>query len=93
MPSRPPQGRSHPRPGRSPPGRLRADLAARARASDTGPTATPEANRAALTRWRNEPDLACVRDPGELGKLAPDERKEYIALWADVAAVLARTAK
>jgi hypothetical protein len=69
---------------------LRADLAARARAIDAVPAATPEANRVALTRWRNEPDLACVRDPGALGKLGPDERKEYLALWADVGAVLAR---
>jgi hypothetical protein len=38
-----------------------------------------------------EPELACVRDPSELNKLAPDERKEFLALWADVAAVLART--
>jgi serine/threonine-protein kinase len=72
---------------------LRADLAARARALGAGPPATRGSNRVALTRWGNEPDLACVRDPGELDKLAPDERKEYLALWADVAAVLARTAK
>jgi serine/threonine-protein kinase len=70
---------------------LRADLAARARAIDTGSPATRGANRLALTRWRNEPDLAGVRDPGELNKLAADERKECLALWADVAAVLART--
>jgi serine/threonine-protein kinase len=72
---------------------LRADLAARARAWDADPTATRGAVRQALTRWRNEADLACVRDPGALDKLAPDEREEYLALWADVAAVLARTAK
>jgi serine/threonine-protein kinase len=72
---------------------LRADLAARARAIDTGPTVAPEANRVALTRWRHEPDLACVRDPGGLGKLGADERKQYLALWADVAAVLARARK
>ena len=80
----------HPRRDRSPPGRLRADLAARARAIDSGPTATPEANRVALTRWRNEPDLTGVRDPGELAKLGAHEREEYLALWADVAAVLVR---
>jgi hypothetical protein len=34
-----------------------------------------------------------VRDPHELEKLAADERKEYFALWADVAAVLGRTEK
>jgi serine/threonine-protein kinase len=71
---------------------LRADLAARARAFDAGPAARGDA-RTALNRWRSEPDLACVRDPGELGKLAADERKEYLALWTEVAAVLARTEK
>jgi hypothetical protein len=34
-----------------------------------------------------------VRDPGELNKLAADEGKQYLALWADVDAVLARTKK
>jgi serine/threonine-protein kinase len=72
---------------------LRADLAARARALDADPTAARGAVRAALARWRKEPDLACVRDPGELDRLAADERKEYLALWAEVAAVLARTEK
>jgi serine/threonine-protein kinase len=70
---------------------LRADLAARAR--DVGSTATRGANRMALTRWRHEPDLAGLREPGELDKLTADERKECLALWAEVAAVLARTQK
>jgi hypothetical protein len=47
----------------------------------------------ALTRWRHEPDLAGLREPGELERLAEDERKECLALWAEVAAVLARTQK
>jgi serine/threonine-protein kinase len=70
---------------------LRAELAARGRALDADPKAARRGVREALTRWRKEPDLACVRDPGELNKLAAHERKEYLALWADVAAVLART--
>jgi hypothetical protein len=49
--------------------------------------------RDALTRWQMESELACVRDPSELIKLAPDERKEFLTLWAEVAAVLARTEK
>jgi serine/threonine-protein kinase len=68
---------------------LRADLAARAR--DVGSTATRGANRMALTRWRHEPDLAGLREPGELDKLSADERKECLALWAEVVAVLTRT--
>jgi hypothetical protein len=46
-----------------------------------------------LTNWRGDPALACVREPGELEKLARDECKEYLALWAEVAAALARTEK
>ncbi len=70
---------------------LRADLAAQARAIDSARAPTRAPVRLALTRWRNEPDLACVRDPDELEKLAADERTEYLKLWADVAALLART--
>jgi serine/threonine-protein kinase len=72
---------------------LRAELAARARAIEAGPTATRGANRLALTGWRNEPDLAGLREPAELNKLPADERKEYLALWAEVAAVLGGTDK
>jgi serine/threonine-protein kinase len=71
---------------------LRTDLAARARALDSGPAASPGANRMALTRWRNEPDLACVRDPGALEKLPPAERQEFRALWSDLDARLGATA-
>ena len=72
---------------------LRADLAARARAVDADPTGASRNVREALTRWRKEPDLAGVREPGGLDKLDVNERKEFVALWADVSAVLARTEK
>jgi serine/threonine-protein kinase len=68
---------------------LRADLAAWVRLLDRNPAARGDLWKA-LTLWRVDPDLACVRDPGELAKLAEGERKEYLALWAEVAAVLAR---
>jgi serine/threonine-protein kinase len=71
---------------------LRAELAARVRTLDTDPAARLGVCEA-LTRWCKEPDLACVRDPVELNKLAADERTEYLAIWAEVAAVLARTGK
>jgi serine/threonine-protein kinase len=67
---------------------LRADLAAWVRQLDSKPTARGDAWKA-LTLWRMDPDLACVRNPGELNKLAEGERKEYLAIWAEVAAVLA----
>jgi serine/threonine-protein kinase len=72
---------------------LRAELAARVRSLDADPTAARLGVREALTRWQKEPDLACVRDPGELDRLPADERKEYLAIWADLAAVLARPEK
>jgi hypothetical protein len=73
---------------------LRADLTALVRSLESDPKQS-EPVRESLTRWREEPDLACVRDQSELNKLAcsPDERKEWLALWAEVAAVLARTKK
>jgi len=43
-----------------------------------------------LTFWQDEPDLAGLREPAGLERLAEDERKDCLALWADVGAVLAR---
>jgi hypothetical protein len=42
-----------------------------------------------LTEWKNEPDLAPVRDPSWLAAMPPADRKEWEALWRDVDAVLA----
>ena len=64
---------------------LCADLASRARAFDAGSPETRAAIRLALTRWRIEPDFACLREPGELNKLPADERNQCLALWNEVA--------
>src|SRR5262249_23483273 len=72
---------------------LKADLVARARALDAGPAATRGTARMAVPRLRNEPNLACVREPGELDKLSRAEQKEYLAIWQDLDAILARTRK
>jgi serine/threonine-protein kinase len=72
---------------------LQADLDVWARMLEHGSPAARERAKKMLTRWRDDPDLACVRDPGELDKLAADERQEFLALWADVAAALARAQK
>jgi len=69
---------------------LRADLAARVHAFDADPTAARAGVRKALRRWREDPDLTCVRNPGELEKLNADERKEYDALWQAVGMLLSR---
>jgi serine/threonine-protein kinase len=71
---------------------LQADLAAWVRLLDRNPAARGDAWKA-LTLWQLDPDLACVRDPGELDKLPEAEWKEYLAIWAEVAAVLARIEK
>jgi tetratricopeptide (TPR) repeat protein/tRNA A-37 threonylcarbamoyl transferase component Bud32 len=41
-----------------------------------------------LTHWRDDPELASVRDPAALGKLPDAERDACKKLWADVAALL-----
>jgi hypothetical protein len=38
------------------------------------------------------PDLVGVREPGALEKLSDEERKEWLALWREVEALLSRTA-
>jgi serine/threonine-protein kinase len=72
---------------------LRADLTAWVGWLDGDPAARRAVVHQALTYWQENPDLACVRDPGELGKLTADERKEFVAFWTEAAAVLARTEK
>jgi serine/threonine-protein kinase len=69
---------------------LQADLAGRVHAFEADPNATRAGLHKALTSWREDPDLAWVRDPGELNKLGADERKAFRALWAEVEAVLVR---
>jgi serine/threonine-protein kinase len=70
---------------------LQADLTAWGQKLDSNSPPTAGDAQSALTQWRDDPELACVRDPGELDKLAPNERKEYRELWAQVDAALART--
>jgi eukaryotic-like serine/threonine-protein kinase len=68
---------------------LRADLAAweqRARQSESSRATA----RQTLAHWREDPDLAGVRDPAELAKLPPEERREWERLWADAGALLSR---
>jgi hypothetical protein len=47
---------------------------------DADPRAAHWAVREALTRWKKDPDLACVREPSESNKLGAHEQKEYLAL-------------
>jgi len=72
---------------------LRADLRARVHAADSDPKTARAVLQQPLTRWCEDPDLASVRDSAELEKLNAEERKEFLALWAEVGNVLARTQK
>jgi len=69
---------------------LEADLAAWTRKLEAGPAATRALARRQLIHWRSDPNLAGLREPGALEAMSPDERKECLALWKEVAAVLGR---
>jgi serine/threonine-protein kinase len=69
---------------------LRADLVAWARMLDSDSPAARNLAKRMLTLWQEEPDLAGLRERAGLEKLAEDERKGCLALWAEVGAVLAR---
>jgi len=69
---------------------LRADLTAWDQALSSAPAAGEP--RQILTNWRDDPDLAGLRDSRALEKLSAEERKEWLALWREVDVLLSRTA-
>jgi serine/threonine protein kinase/tetratricopeptide (TPR) repeat protein len=71
---------------------LRADLVAWSRLLDRQPNQAGSAAWAtnALRRWLAEPDLAGVRGPQALAKLAETERQSWQQFWDEVAAMLTR---
>jgi eukaryotic-like serine/threonine-protein kinase len=69
---------------------LRADLAAWAEVLDGNPDGTRQGVRQQLARWRSDPELAGLREPAGLDKLSAEERKDCLALWAEVGALLGR---
>lgn len=42
-----------------------------------------------LTRWKNDPELASVRDPEAMASMPADKRKAWEALWSEVDTLLA----
>jgi serine/threonine-protein kinase len=72
---------------------LRADLALWAQALASGSGAARGRVKNVLTYWQADPDLAGLREPGALEQLSADERKEWLALWDEVGAVLRRARK
>jgi serine/threonine-protein kinase len=72
---------------------LRDDLAAWARALDSGFPEDRDLAKKMLTHWQVEPDLAGLREPDALDGLSAEERKECSALWDEVRMVLKRIAQ
>jgi serine/threonine-protein kinase len=69
---------------------LRTDLVVLSKTLDGGRSADRNLVKEMLTLWQDEPDLAGLREPVGLERLAADEQKGCLALWAEVEAVLAR---
>jgi tetratricopeptide (TPR) repeat protein len=69
---------------------LRLDLAAWAKKVDTGTEAERIQAQKTLAPWRDDPDLAGLRDADTLERLPPAERQECRSLWQEVAALLRR---
>jgi len=67
---------------------LRADLTGWALMLDSDSQVTHDLAKRMLEHWQVDPDLTGLRDPGALEALSPDERKECLALWNEVAARL-----
>jgi serine/threonine-protein kinase len=70
---------------------LQAELAAWAKKLDRSTAANHVLVRKTLTHWQIDPDLAGLREPRALQELSADERRECLALWNEVGAMLNRT--
>ena len=69
---------------------LRADLKAWTKKLDTGTSADRVQAQKSLSHWRDDPDLAGLRDQDALDKLPPAERQECRTLWRNVEALIER---
>jgi serine/threonine-protein kinase len=69
---------------------LRLDLAAWAKKVDTGTAADRIQAQKTLSPWRDDPDLAGLRDADTLATLPAPERQECRSLWQEFAALLRR---
>jgi tetratricopeptide (TPR) repeat protein len=69
---------------------VRLDLAAWAKKLETGTAAERIQAQKTLAPWRDDPDLAAIRDPAALGKLPPAESQECHKLFTDLDDLLNR---
>ena len=72
---------------------LKAELSVWTKLLESGPPETRSVILQSLQHWKQDTDLAGVRDVEALAKLPEDERKEWRALWAKVDAVLNHAAR
>ena len=70
---------------------LKAELSAWKRVSMIVEPGNKELVAKTLAHWKQDADLAGIRDEPELAKLPEAERQEWQALWADVDGLLKRT--
>src|SRR5262249_1688958 len=69
---------------------LRTDLVVLSKTLDSGLRADRDIAKEMLTLWQGEPDPAGLREPSRMKGRGEAERKDCLALWAEVGAVLAR---
>jgi len=69
---------------------LKAERDAWAKLLESSPPQARSAIARTLLHWRQDPDLTEIREPQALAKLPEAERMEWLALWAEVDALLAR---
>jgi tetratricopeptide (TPR) repeat protein/serine/threonine protein kinase len=72
---------------------LRADLAAYAQLAGQNKPAVNQAIQQRLRHWWRDADLASVRDPEALDRLADNDRAAWRALWRDVDGLAEQLAK
>jgi hypothetical protein len=74
-------------------GWLKAELAAWSELLESGDPPARAAVAPNFRHWRQDPDLAGVRDPDVLAALPEPERADWQALWAQVDRLARRTAE
>jgi hypothetical protein len=69
---------------------LKSDLAAWSKITESGNPNTKTSVARTLQHWKNDADLAGLRDSAALAKLPQDEQKACRTLWAKVDTLLAK---
>src|SRR5262249_20854809 len=72
---------------------LQADLVAWAKMLDSDSPVARNLAKRMLTNWQVEPDLAGLRGPHALADLSAAARKDWLASWHEVRALLKRTGR